>query len=250
MYGCEIIVTMEHSEGCADVGVDVDRAMGWLSDNEWALGIIYLVVGPFIALFGLKYFHVVTAGITALFIMIVCLYISMSAGWMATTGGTIGVVVVSVNLGIIAGCIVKRYIWLMVGMLGLVGGFFAGSAIFAILYGTTGWREMWGFWLIAISLALIGMWAACTLGQTVVLFSTALIGSYLFMRAWTMFFPEHYPSEADIFSEEAMDLEVDPIFWVFIGVFLASFVGSASYQYGQGHDNDDVYDYHKQDDSD
>lgn len=161
--------------------------------------------------------------------MIVCLYISMSAGWMVSTGGAIGVVVVSVNLGIIAGCIVKRYIWLMVGMLGLVAGFFAGATIFAVIYGTTGWSALWGFWVIAISLAVIGTWAACTMGKTVVLLSTSLIGSYLFMRAWTIFFPKHYPSETDIFSQENMNLEVDPIFWVFMGVFLTGFASSVCF---------------------
>lgn len=54
---CTFTATLKHSEGCADVAIDVDKTMGWLAENEWALGIIYLFIGPFIALMGLKYFH-------------------------------------------------------------------------------------------------------------------------------------------------------------------------------------------------
>jgi len=74
------------------------------------------------------------------------------------------VVLVAINLGLIAGCIVKRYIWLMVGMLGLVAGFFAGATIFSIIYACVGWSAIWGFWVIAITLAAIGTWASCTMG--------------------------------------------------------------------------------------
>lgn len=113
---------------------------------------------------GLRYFHLVAAGITALFVMIICFYTGMSAGWMSSIGGSIAVVLVAINLGLIAGCIVKRYIWLMVGMLGLVAGFFAGATIFSIIYACVGWSAIWGFWVIAITLAAIGTWASCTMG--------------------------------------------------------------------------------------
>ena len=244
---CVYTATLRHSEGCPDIAVDIEQAMGWLSENEWAIGMLYLIVGPLVALFGLQFFPLVTAGVTALFVMIVVIYVSMAAGWMASTGATVAICVVAVNLGILGGCVVKRYIWLMVGMLGLVGGFFAGGLIYAIIYGCTGWKEVWGFWLISCSLAVIGSWASCTSGATVVLVSTALIGSYLFMRSWTMFFPGHYPSESAIAdgAVEEEELYVDPVFWAFIGVFLACLLGSTCFQYQRGHDHEDLYDYHR-----
>ena len=125
---CEYTATLRHSEGCADIGVDVHQAMGWLSENEWFVGMIYLIVGPLVALFGLQFFPVVTAGVTALFVIVIVIYLSMAAGWMASTGATVAICVVAVNLGVIGGCVVKRYFWLMVGMLGLVGGFFVARA--------------------------------------------------------------------------------------------------------------------------
>jgi len=201
--------------------------LGWLGDNEWAIGIIYLVVGPLIALFGLKFFPIVTAGVTALFVMIMVIYFCMAAGWMAGTGACVAVFIVALNLGIIAGCIIKRYFWLMVGMLGFVGGFFAGGLVYAVIYGCTGWKELWGYWLIGATFAVLGTWASCTMGKTVVLVSTALIGSYLFMRSWTLFFAGHYPSEAEIADADIEeDLAVDPVFWIFIGVFVTCFLGS------------------------
>ena len=225
--GCVFTANIKHQEGCADIKVDIEKAMGWLEENEWALGVIYLVIGPIIALFGLRFFPLLTSGITGLFIMIITIYVAMAAGWMASTGGCIAVIVVAVNLGIVAGCIVKRYIWLLVGMIGLVAGFFAGSMIYAIIYGTTGWDKIWSYWLIAISLAVIGTWASCTMGKSVVLISTSLIGSYFFTQAWALFFPGHFPTESDIVDQDGdMNLEIDPVFWVFIGVFLSCFVFS------------------------
>ena len=53
---CEFVVVMDHKEGCPDVNVDVDKYMGWLEENEWVVGIIYVVVGPLIALFGTQLF--------------------------------------------------------------------------------------------------------------------------------------------------------------------------------------------------
>ena len=165
------------------VNIDLEKYMGWLSENGWAIGIIYLIAGPPIALFGLKWFPYVTASLIAIFVIGLCISLSMAFGWMASTVGTVVTFVVALILGILAGCIVRRNVWIMVGLLGLVAGWFSGTFVNAFIVAVSGWEAVWGFWVISGLMAAIGCVAACYLGTTVVLLSTSMVGSYLFMRA-------------------------------------------------------------------
>ena len=112
--------------------------MGWLYDNSWVIGIIYLVFGPLIAFFGSKLFPYITSTLVGFFVVTVLCSISLSAGWMVSMGGSIATICVAVVLGVIAGCIVVRYTWLMISLLGMVAGFFGGSFLFALISGMTG----------------------------------------------------------------------------------------------------------------
>ena len=88
----------------------------------------------------------------------------------------------------------------MLGLLGLVGGFFSGSFLFAMISGVTGgaWDAEWGYWFLSCITGVAGLVLAFRYGIPLVQASTALIGSYLFMRSWTLFFPGDYPSEAEL----------------------------------------------------
>lgn len=178
--------------------------MGWLSENGWAIGIIYVIAGPLIALFGLKWFPYVTASLIAIFVIGLCVSLSLAFGWMTSTVGTVITLIVALILGVLAGCVVRRNVWIMIGLLGLVAGWFSGTFV-------------------------IGCVLACYLGKTVVLLSTSMVGSYLFMRAWTLFFPGHFPSEAEI-MDNGTNLDYGATFWIFLGLFIVSFLGSTAFQ--------------------
>ena len=225
---CVVTATLKHDAGCPTINVDIDQYVDWLSDNQWCIGIIYLVAGPLIALFGTAWFPYVAASLVAIFIIGIVTSFSLAMGWMATTGGTIGVLCSALVLGILAGCLIRRKIWIMVGLLGLVAGFFSGSLVYALVYGMSGWDAVWGFWLIASICGIAGLVAACYLGKSVVLLSTSMVGSYLFMRSWTLFFPGHYPSEAELI--DGSGLEPDAAFWGFISIFVVSFILSGVFQ--------------------
>ena len=103
--------------------------MNWLAENEWCIGIIYLVLGPILAIFGLQWFPYVTASLVAIFIITLVASLGLAFGFMNSTGGLIAVLAVGLLLGILAGCLIRRKIWLMVGLLGLVAGFFSGHIV-------------------------------------------------------------------------------------------------------------------------
>ena len=240
--GCVYTVNLKHDAGC-NMGVDTEIATQWLADNEWAIGILYLIIGPILALFGAAWFPYVTASLVAVFTIGLLCSLSLAAGWMATTVGTVVTFVVAIIVGVLVGMLVRRHVWIMVGLLGLIGGFFSGALVFALIAGMSGWTAAWGYWVISILLAAVGCVAACYMGKAIVITSTALVGSYLFMRSWTLFFPGHYPSEAQL-MENPESLEFDAIFWVFVSIFIVTFIGTTVFQCKRDESHEDLDDYY------
>jgi hypothetical protein len=148
---------------------------------------------------------------------------------MDSTTGNISTLVVAVILGVLGGVLIRRNIWIMISLLGLVAGAYCGGILYAFIFLASSWQSAWGLLGICITTGAAGCVASCYLGKGIVLYGTSLVGAYLFMRSWTMFFPDNYPSEADLISG---DFEVDneAIFWVFIGVFALTFVASVIFQ--------------------
>jgi len=219
--GCDYSVAYEGPAGCPTVSFEEE--LGFLRDNPWAVGVIYLIIGPLIALRGLKWFPYITATVTALFTMGVVAAFSMTLGFTNTEGGAWGTLGVAFVLGLLAAFLIYRAFWIMIAVLGLVGGFFGGTLLFSLIVAMSGWSEIWAFWVIAVLCAVAGCFVAYKTGKGVVLILTSLIGSFFFMRAWTLFFPGHWPSEAEIMNGAVDDMGWQ--FWTFVGVFgLSSFV--------------------------
>jgi len=160
--------------------------------------------------------------------------LSLTFGWMANTTGTVVVLVVAVILGVVAGCLIRMKIRIMIALLGLVGGFFAGCLLYAIIFSFSSWNAVWGYWVISCFMASIGCVLSCYFGNMTIQFITAFVGSYLFMRSWTMFFPGNYPSEAEIIGGE-FELESVGIFWTYFTVLALSFLGSVVFQLKRTH---------------
>ena len=179
----------------------------------------------------------------AIFVMGIITSFSLAMSWMVTSTGTIVTLCVALVLGIIAGMVIRRNIWIMIGVLGLIAGFFSGSLVYALIFSFSGWKAVWGFWLISVAMAVILCVLSCKLGSSLILLSTSFTGSYLFMRSWTLFFPGNWPSETEIMQED-FELETGAIFWVFVGVFVFSFIGSMVCQskYSEKHEDLDEYD--------
>lgn len=247
---CVYTISMTNEAGCPTFDLGIDAMMSWLDENTWCIGIIYLLAGPVIALFGTAWFPWVCAGLIAIFVFGFILFASLSFGWMTGTTGIVVTFIVALILAILCGMLVRRKIWLMVGLLGLVAGFFSGSLIATLVYSMTGSEAVWMFWVISIVMAGVGCALACFLGKTVVLTSTSMVGSYLFMRSWTLFFPGNYPNETEL-ANDTTELELSGTFWIFIAVFLVGFAGSVAFQcrWAQTHEElDDDDDFKAYDD--
>ena len=185
----------------------------------WLLGIFYLVFGFIIALYGVKLFPYIGASIIAIFTISVVCSLTLAFGWMGETWSCVLCVVAAFVLGIVSGMFMRRNIWLLIGLTGLIGGFFSGALIDSAIVASSDWNPVWFYWFISCLMGAIGCLLSCYFGKALVMVATSGIGSYLFMRSWTLFYPGHYPNESDLWDDNN-DYEYDSIFWVFVAVFL------------------------------
>ena len=159
----------------------------------------------------------------------------MGLGWTDSTEGACACFFSLIVIAALAAIFVRKSVWAMITMLGLIAGWFFGAFLFTIIATSSGWESEMGYWLLASVFALIGCITACQFGVPVVMTLTSIVGSYLFMRAWTLFYPGHYPNESQIVSPASLDKDADLfemtyMFWVFVSVFLVCFAFSMTFQ--------------------
>lgn len=155
--------------------------------------------GPVVLLFGRKFFPWVTAGVVGLFLLFASLVFCGLVGFMNTNAGLAGSIVGSIAIGALAGWFVIKTVWIAVGILGVIGGFFLGTMIYGILLVLFKWEALWALIVLCVICAITGGYLSFKFPKLLVLLCTCLIGSYSFMRGLTYFFGG-FPGEQDIFQ--------------------------------------------------
>ena len=136
----------------------------------------------------------------------------------------------------------------MLGVLGFACGFYSGVFFFSIICWCTNgkWNEVWGQYLLAGIFGVTGAIRGIQRGKLIVMIYSSIVGSYLFMRALTLFFPGDYPSEVElIHSQGQAALDMGPLFWLYLAIFLLVNGISLWYQqkYHQKDLDDEFYNY-------
>jgi len=141
--------------------------------------------------------------------------------------------------GILVGMIVRRFMPVMVGLLGFITCFLGVWYIFAVISITSGEFYGWLAWTLSLVIGVAGLLCALKFCETFVLIGTSFCGSYMFVRAWTLIFPGNWPSDAEIVSG---DVEINSLFWVFFSLVAFFFVLSLVWQ-KKHQEHDDLKDY-------
>lgn len=128
----------------------------FMKKYPWALGIFMIFFGPVVGLFGRRFFPWVISGIVAVTLLMAGLIITSILGFMDTTIGLVVSIIVSMIFGGLAGLFVMKTVWIAVGMLGLIGGFFIGSMIYSIFLAISGFGTWWAALLFSFIGAIIG----------------------------------------------------------------------------------------------
>lgn len=239
--GCQATVAYTGPAGCPLVSFADE--LTFIQENVWLQGLILLVVGPFVALMGVRMFPYVVATIGS-FTTIMLLYLLFaSMGFCDDDTGFWISISIALAAGIAVGCFVRRAIWVTVGLVSTAGGIFAGMLLFVLCNSLFDLEAEWALWVFVVLGGLAGFFAGCKLGRAVVNISTSFIGSYFFTRALTMFFwTDHWPSETDIVNGTLPD-DLGYQFWIFFAILVISTISSSVIQKNAGEDHEDLDEY-------
>jgi hypothetical protein len=228
--------------GCPTV--DMSEKIDWLSENAWAVGIIFLLVAPFVGLFGERMFPYVVATVSSLTTLAIVFLLLAAVGCADTTAGVWISISVALCAAIAVGCLIRRQIKFMIGVVSTCGGVYGGILLFALCSAMFGLTEAWALWVFIILGGVAGFFAGYKLGTGVVRWCTAFIGAYLFTRALSCFFwTDHWPSESEAISGEIPE-ELGYQFWVFFGIMIVTTVLNIIFQTnkaGERHADMDEY---------
>ena len=147
---------------------------------------------------------------------------------MTTFGISIAIATIISGL---AGWLVMKTVWIAVGILGLIGGFFTGSMIYTIFLAAFSSGHLWVMMSFSCLCAAAGGFLSFKFSKQVVLVSTSLIGSYAFMKGLTYFF-EGFPGEAEIYQSLKQQTPLDGLtnaFWIYLALFISGFVSGIIY---------------------
>lgn len=205
-------------------------ASSWFASNPWAIGIILLLVGPFIALKGDNMFRWVAGTVGAVAAFGLTFIVLAAFGAADTSAGFwVSLIVSALAAGVAFWLLFTKIDW-AIGIVGAVGGYFAGTVIFTLLLAMFDWTALWAMLLISIGFAIVGFLVAKKWDGLIIRLATSGLGSYMFMRAWT-YFIGGYPSEYAIYASLTSD--VDPLtwgFWIYFAFFLITWVFSFWWQ--------------------
>ena len=213
---------MRHSAACVPATAAETLAV-WVRENPWPVAIVGIVLGAVFATLGKRWFPYIGAILTALGVLSTAVSVSQALQWTDTVLGLVLTLLLSMALAIIIGSLVRRHIWLLVGVTGVLGGFSVGSAIESLLL-AAGFDSFIGYLIIVGLCGFIGGLLSFKFGGKVILLGTSFVGSYIFMRGWSLIFGG-WPSEHEVWTSLRDGEEVDlkwP-FYVYFTIFLVLF---------------------------
>jgi len=117
----------------------------FIADHPAVLGVLFLIMGPIIALFGKRWFPNVVASIVFIFVSCGFMIMFSALECMETTPGLAGSIAGSLVLGILFAWFAKAHIWAAIGLLGLIGGWFLGEMIYLCILGVSDWQNLPGY---------------------------------------------------------------------------------------------------------
>ena len=202
--------------------------------------IIFVVVGIFLLFFGLK-FQKINIFILTLLTSIIILFV-LILQYMIPSGGNREIffwltLVISIILGVLISYIfVDNLQTLLAIILGILGGYISGSLIYSFFLSQITWHPKI-IYILSLGVCMLGIFflTYCLLIH-IMIFVTAIIGSYLIMRACTFWFG-HYPEESRLIDlitngeNNAFNEIMNTSFLIYIIIWGVLVIGGIIFQY-------------------
>ena len=225
---CVVTMTLKHNAGCPVI--DLYRVKLVFDNNEWLVGIILIISGLFIGLCGLKYLRSIAAILVSLSIFLLILVLSNIFGFFITILGISLTFAVALVSAISCGIATLFFVWIAIGGLGVLGGFFLGSLIYEVTFMQYNFSNAWGFMGLTVTGVVLGLVLSVKYGQEVILLSTALIGGWNMMQGTCRYFPteDRFPTEIEIveaiYNRVLLIDMIDWKFWLYFSEWISFFI--------------------------
>jgi hypothetical protein len=133
-----------------------------------------------------------------------------------TVIGTTFTYIASLSIGMFLGFILKRMLKIGASIIGFIGGYLISIPILNLLFG---WTDSETF-LNILSLLTASVCAYLSLRQydNILIFGTSVLGSYMFVRGFSLFIKDSFPPESEVF-ERIANGDLPSIFYVYLAVF-------------------------------
>ena len=239
---CQPSVIMKHDAGCHIYTANWFQR--WISRNPWAIGVALLIAGPIIAMTGKRLFPWVAASIGSLATIGAVISLFAESGKITEYWSGALVCLLAIVAGIFAGNLLLRNVKIGFVLIGAVSGAIIGALLFEIVFAIWDLESALGLIITTIVFAIIG--GSLTLGRKkktfgayVVIFGTSLIGSYLFMRGWTVLF-KGWPTESELVAmfNSGEPIDLGGKFFIYIGVLFVTFIFTSFWQWGKDFEKD------------
>ena len=183
---------------------------------------------------GKRWFPFVAASVGAIFSIDAVIALFAEAGVVNTWWALALVIVLALATGILVGIVLRRRIWVAVTIVGAIAGGIAGAYLFEFIVAIWAVQSALALLLCAIGFAIIGGVLAQKFGAYIVIFGTSLIGSYAFMRGWSVLFGG-YPTEPElvVMFQSGEPVELDSSFYIYFAVLLVTFCFTSFWQFGK-----------------
>ena len=223
---CAPVITVGHADACPIFSVS--NFSRFFIDNPQILGTVALIFGVIVAIYGRKFFPktIFTTGTLAGFGITMLLFTMLNIFQSAnntnsklelTTMGTFFSYFASAAVGIFLGFILQRMLKIGAAIIGFVGGYFIGAPLSSLLLGWIGSEILLSTVSVLFALALAFL--SLRHYDNIVIFGTAVLGSYLTVRGFSFFFKGSFPPEAQIFERLASG-DVHTLFYIYLAVFV------------------------------
>ena len=214
---CVQYVQISHDAGCK-VG-DLNGLWRFVEDNAWIFCIVFMVVGAFYTVFGLKLLRptlFIIGTLTTMVIILFLFYVLILPNNVKEWAGWV-ILACSAILGLIVGFFAAKLVRIGAFILGA----WAGAAIGLLLSNMAFYKidSEVVLWVLIILLALIVGLLSFVFFNFIVIFSTSFLGGYLLMRGLSLV-AGGYPNEFTVY-ERIRDGDLDSV----PGTFYAYMVG-------------------------
>ena len=197
------LVSYTMAQGDVDTGADTDTQSpdtvitepGWIERNPWIFSVMFMAMGPVIALRGLKWLQSAGVALAGIFVGVFVMGEGIELGWVDGTYDALFLAFICILLAAMAGVVTRQNIKILLRLVAGIAGWYLGKFTFAIITvlansSVTGW---WNFVfpaILAITLAL----SLSRPRNNIIIVQTSWIGSYMFAIAWVWLFPEIWPT--------------------------------------------------------